>query len=350
MAKICRVLEKLRQIRTEQLRHSAECDSGENMTDSGVDSEVSPSSPDSVTAQDNMKLGGGEEDDDDTLHLELPGHPVTGPPIHSPEELVAKMEVDEVDDEGEFFISDDRVADKMETVEALLSLSDSNRSPGSSPDKTLITILPAHNPDKECAVCGRCGQALVSLEPHTCPPSYLQCSPMSSRPALSVGLSTTESGTVTCPVCAKEFTNVFRLQRHLVSHDDSSLLRRFKCSDCGKAFKFKHHLKEHIRIHTGDKPFECGFCHKRFSHSGSYSSHMTSKKCQGAVKAELAMSDSQSQTTPESRTVSPLFMLSTKRESVGPEEEELTSSPPHTPMHLLFPPTAGLNPLSLIHN
>lgn len=55
--------------------------------------------------------------------------------------------------------------------------------------------------------------------------------------------------------------------------------RKFKCPECGKAFKFKHHLKEHIRIHSGEKPFACQHCGKRFSHSGSFSSHMTSKKC-----------------------------------------------------------------------
>lgn len=50
--------------------------------------------------------------------------------------------------------------------------------------------------------------------------------------------------------------------------------RPYKCVECPRAFKHKHHLTEHKRLHSGEKPFQCSKCLKRFSHSGSYSQHM----------------------------------------------------------------------------
>ena len=42
-----------------------------------------------------------------------------------------------------------------------------------------------------------------------------------------------------CLLCNKSFANVYRLQRHMLSHDESQVLRKFKCPECFKAFKFK---------------------------------------------------------------------------------------------------------------
>lgn len=82
-----------------------------------------------------------------------------------------------------------------------------------------------------------------------------------------------------CKVCNKTFVNVYRLQRYMISYDESIDLRKFKCFECGKVFKFKYYLKEYIRIYSGEKFFECLNCYKRFSYFGFYSSYMIFKKC-----------------------------------------------------------------------
>ncbi|XP_042192019.1 zinc finger E-box-binding homeobox 2b isoform X3 [Callorhinchus milii] len=102
-----------------------------------------------------------------------------------------------------------------------------------------------------------------------------------------------------CPLCNYTFAYRTQLERHMATHkpgrDQHHMLthgagnRKFKCTECGKAFKYKHHLKEHLRIHSGEKPYECPNCKKRFSHSGSYSSHISSKKCIGLISVNGRM-------------------------------------------------------------
>nr|XP_033793507.1 zinc finger E-box-binding homeobox 2-like [Geotrypetes seraphini] len=111
--------------------------------------------------------------------------------------------------------------------------------------------------------------------------------------------------TFVCSLCGCMVHCKSHLEQHMTTHaapgsvsahnqhvgDQSTEDRKFKCSECGKAFKYKHHLKEHLRIHSGEKPYECPKCKKRFSHSGSYSSHLSNKKCLPPETATNKMTD-----------------------------------------------------------
>ncbi|XP_076603039.1 zinc finger E-box-binding homeobox 2a isoform X2 [Chaetodon auriga] len=147
----------------------------------------------------------------------------------------------------------------------------------------------------------------------------------------------------TCLLCADTFSHRSQLERHMTTHkptrDQPPLLnegagnRKFKCSECGKAFKYKHHLKEHLRIHSGEKPYECSNCKKRFSHSGSYSSHISSKKCIGLIAVNGRIrngSNGKPGSSPNSTTSSPgspaLAQLRHKLENgrpLGPQDQQV---------------------------
>ena len=76
-----------------------------------------------------------------------------------------------------------------------------------------------------------------------------------------------------CPYdgCSMQFTIVQSISRHI-----SSVHKKLKphiCDTCGRAFAQSEHLKTHSRVHTGETPFECVKCHKKFKFHATRNSH-----------------------------------------------------------------------------
>ncbi|XP_031631979.1 zinc finger protein 182-like, partial [Contarinia nasturtii] len=101
--------------------------------------------------------------------------------------------------------------------------------------------------------------------------------------------------------CLKQFTSKQSLKEHMKLHTDSPL---FRCSKCHRGFvqkdeqklheekcnrnvyecyicgKFvgshKKNLEQHMRVHTGNRPFHCQHCSKQFTQKSHLNVHMKS--------------------------------------------------------------------------
>lgn len=73
--------------------------------------------------------------------------------------------------------------------------------------------------------------------------------------------------------CGRGFATRDKLNRHDLEHTDPNKLLHM-CNVCGKAMKSKQSLKVHLRIHTGEQPYNCNLCTKKFADRGNYRVHM----------------------------------------------------------------------------
>jgi len=78
-----------------------------------------------------------------------------------------------------------------------------------------------------------------------------------------------------CDLCGKHFKGKARLKQHMNSHRSlEEKIYEFNCEKCGKCFGSKQGLTDHDRIHENIKPFPCGICGKYFRKTNQVQAHI----------------------------------------------------------------------------
>ncbi|KAH8396167.1 hypothetical protein KR222_004279 [Zaprionus bogoriensis] len=101
--------------------------------------------------------------------------------------------------------------------------------------------------------------------------------------------SQSRNKTFYCPNCGNCYSAAGSLKLHmracLRQRNEVSAEDR-KCKECSKIFNSVAYLKEHMMRHTGEQPYRCTRCYRKFVDEAKYNSHMDSHKHQDKLEAE----------------------------------------------------------------
>lgn len=74
-----------------------------------------------------------------------------------------------------------------------------------------------------------------------------------------------------CDFCGRKFTTSSQFKLHVKRHTGE---RPWKCEYCAKSFLHKDTWKCHVRRHKGERPFQCTHCNRGFTEQWALKKHL----------------------------------------------------------------------------